>query len=104
MIFAVIDGSLTYQWGPSLVVALIAILMVFSILLLIIGITFGIFKGIEAFNKNKRVEAVSTNGEVHPTSFNDQDEDMVAAVMVATIDYQNEIKEDVKLVSIKEIK
>lgn len=103
MVFAVIDGHLTYQWGPSAIVAVIAITMVFIILLTIIGITFGVFKGIELFKKN------SNSQNNNPTSssevkFDEKNEDMVAAVMVATIEYQSEVKEDVKLVNIKEIK
>ena len=32
------------------------------------------------------------------------DDDMMAAVLVATIDYRNEVKKDVRLVSVKEVK
>ena len=31
-------------------------------------------------------------------------EDMMAAILVATIDYRNEVKEDVKVISVKEVK
>ena len=109
MIFAVIDGSQTYQWADSAIAAVVAILMVFVILLLIIAITHLVFKALgyldlkKEIDKAKKAENVDKN-EVIPSSFNENDEDMVAAVLVATIDYQNEIKQDVKLVSVKEIK
>ena len=32
------------------------------------------------------------------------DEDMMAAILVATIDYRNEVKEDVKVINVREVK
>lgn len=104
MTLAVIDGSLYYQWGDSAIVALVAICMVFLILLAIIGITFGIFKGMEAFKKKAPKKQDNNPSSSSEVKFDENNEDMVAAVMVATIDYQQEIKQDVKLVNIKEIK
>lgn len=109
MIFAVIDGTKTYQWGDSAIAAVVAILMVFVVLLIIIAITHLVFKALGYFDlkkeidKAKNVENVEKN-ETITSSFDENDEDMVAAVLVATIDYQNEVKQDVKLVSVKEIK
>ena len=109
MVFAVIDGHETYQWGPSAIAALVSILMVFVILLLIIGITHLLFKALgyldikkEADKAKKAQKEPETTAK--PTLFDENDEDMVAAVLVATIDYRNEINQDVKLVGVKEIK
>ena len=111
MIYAVegLDGNATYQWGNSAIAAVVAILMVFVILGMIIAITHLVFKALgyidikKAVDATKKVEKVAEN-TAKPTLFDQNDEDMVAAVLVATIDYQNEIKKDVKLVSVKEIK
>ena len=109
MIFAVMDGNKTYQWADSAIAAVVAILMVFVILLIIIGITHLVFKALgylelkKELDSSKKVEK-SAETPAKPTQFNENDEDMVAAVLVATIDYRNEINQDVKLVSVKEIK
>ncbi|MBE6133992.1 MAG: hypothetical protein E7178_04930 [Erysipelotrichaceae bacterium] len=109
MIYAVMDGSKTYQWGDSAIAAVVAILMVFLILGAIILITHLVFKALGYIDLKKEIDAAKKPVKVEeiaakPTQFNENDEDMVAAVLVATIDYQNEIKQDVKLVSVKEIK
>ena len=109
MIYAVMDGSQTYQWGNSAIAAVVAIMMVFLILGAIILITHLVFKALGYLDLKKEIDAAKKPQEMEekaakPTQFNENDEDMVAAVLVATIDYQNEIKQDVKLVSVKEIK
>ena len=109
MIYAVMDGSQTYQWGDSAIAAVVAILMVFLILGAIILITHLVFKALGYIDLKKEIDAAKKPAKkeeiaAKPAQFNENDEDMVAAVLVATIDYQNEIKQDVKLVSVKEIK
>ena len=109
MIYAVMDGSQTYQWGDSAIAAVVAILMVFLILGAIILITHLVFKALGYIDLKKELDAAKKPAKVEenvakPAQFNENDEDMVAAVLVATIDYQSEIKKDVKLVSVKEIK
>ncbi|MBE6136013.1 MAG: hypothetical protein E7181_01940 [Erysipelotrichaceae bacterium] len=109
MFYAVMDGSQTYQWGDSAIAAVVAILMVFLILGAIILITHLVFKALGYIDLKKELDAAKKPAKVEenvakPAQFNENDEDMVAAVLVATIDYQSEIKKDVKLVSVKEIK
>ena len=50
-------------------------------------------------------EIKKTNEKVHkPLSLEDiLDEDMMVAALVASIDYYNEIKKDVRVISIREI-
>ena len=96
-------------WGSSAIYAIVAILMVFVVLIIIIGITYLVFKGLGYIDLKKEIDAAKkpANVEQKPANsvkFDENDEDMVAAVLVATIDYQSEIKQDVKLVSVKEIK
>lgn len=111
-VFAILDGSATYDWGNSAIAAVVSIVLVFVVLLIIIGITYLIFKMLGLFEMKKELDQAKaektatpiSNNEGSAVKFDENDEDMVAAVLVATIDYQNEIKKDVKLVSIKEIK
>ena len=98
MIYAVMDGNQTYQWGDSAIAAVVAILMVFLILGAIILITHLVFKALGYIDLKKEIDAAKKPAKVEeiaakPTQFNQNDEDMVAAVLVATIDYQNEIKQ-----------
>ncbi len=111
-IFSILDGSAMYDWANSAIAAVVSIVLVFVVLLIIIGITYLIFKMLGLFEMKKEIDkannsknaAIPVNNEGSAVKFDENDEDMVAAVLVATIDYQNEIKKDVKLVSIKEIK
>jgi hypothetical protein len=58
MIYAVMDGSQTYQWGDSAIAAVVAILMVFLILGMIIAITHLVFKALGYLDIKKQVDAV----------------------------------------------
>lgn len=99
--------------GTGALYSIVAILMVFVILLIIIGITTLVFKLTGLFEMKKQIEEQNKK-EVLPTStqavVNEPkqveitDEDMMAAVLVATIDYRKEVKKDVRLVSVKEVK
>ena len=113
-IYAILDGSQSGNFSDGALVTLVAILMVFIILLLIIGITTLIFKIIGLFEMKEEIDRFKKEGldsndenikqsEKLVKSTEIKDEDMVVAVLVASIDYQNEIKEDVRLVSVKEL-
>ena len=93
--------------GDGAILSLVSILMVFAILLIIIGITSLVFKIVRMFEeREKEKNAVVTNEKVSSTpvtkSVEIVDDDMMAAVLVATIDYQSEIKKDVRLISVRE--
>ncbi len=95
--------------GDGAILSLVSILMVFAILLIIIGITSLVFKIVRMFEeREKEKNAVVTNEKVSSTpvtkSVEIVDDDMMAAVLVATIDYQSEIKKDVRLISVREVK
>ncbi len=95
--------------GDGAILSLVSILMVFAILLIIIGITSLVFKIVRMFEeREKEKNAVVTNEKVSFTpvtkSVEIVDDDMMAAVLVATIDYQSEIKKDVRLISVREVK
>ena len=93
--------------------SIVSILMVFVILLIIIGVTTLVFKAYGLFDLKKELDAKknATKEEVKsssvPTSNKEvviSDDDMMAAVLVATIDYRNEIKKDVRVVNVREVK
>lgn len=101
MIFlAIYDKDITV--GDSLLIALISMLLVFIVLTIIYGIV-SLMKYIKI--KDNPEEEVS-NQPVFERNKNVEikDDDMMAAVLVATIDYVNETKKDVRLVSVEEIK
>ena len=112
MLYAILDGSETGNFSDGALVTLISILMVFVILLIIIGITTLIFKLIGLFEMKEEIDEFKKHGTV-PESLIEQtdtlkntkilDDDMMVAVLIASIDYQEEIKKDVKLVSVKEL-
>ena len=86
----------------GLVFALFAILMVFAVLVIIIAVTSFISYLINKFTKEE-VKEVKEERKV-TKNLNIEDDDMMAAVLVASIDYQNEIKKDVRLTNVRRIK
>lgn len=110
MINFLVDKTEHMDIGTGAIYSIVAILMVFLILLIIIGITTLVFKLTGLFELKKELDASkkqnnnvpqvsSTNNEVSI-----KDDDMMAAVLVATIDYRKEINKDVRVVNVKEVK
>jgi len=105
-----IDKESTITVGEGALYSILAIAMVFAILLIIIGVTYLVFKITGLFDLKKELDAAkkSEQGEVAPAASNEEvsikDDDMMAAVLVATIDYRLTHKSDVRVVSVKEIK
>ena len=99
-----------YEWGffEALLVSLVAIAFVFLILFVIIlcvSLMQKLFFGkVKEEKASKPVKAPATKPvakEVKNVEI--KDEDMMVAALIATIDYANETKKDVRLVSIKQI-
>lgn len=91
-------------FGEAAIYSIICILVVFLVLALICFVVWSM-----KFFKFKSKEPAQT-APVQPaqpakklTIDDITDEDMMAAALVATIDYRNEVKTDVRLVSIKQI-
>ena len=97
-----IDGS---QMGiaDGLVFSLFAILMVFAVLVIIIAITSFISYLINKFTKKEVIKEIKEERKV-AKNLNIEDDDMMVAVLIASIDYQNEIKQDVRLTNVRRIK
>lgn len=91
-------------FGEACLISLICILIVFGMLAILWGIV-SLFKFIPAGKKKEELPAVKKAVVSKPTlKLEDiKDEDMMVAALVATIEYHNETKKDVHVVSIKEI-
>ena len=88
----------------SLTITAICVLIVFSMLILLALIV----AAFQLFNKKQPVveETVAPVQYTQPSSLkleDIKDEDMMVAALVATIDYHEETKQDVRVVSIKQI-
>lgn len=105
-ILAIMDGSKKYDFGNGAIVCLVAIIIVFSVLLVIIAASALVSKLIERFVKEEAKPVLENSPTVHNNSvaIDINDEDMMAAILVATIDYRNEVKEDVKVINVREVK
>ena len=107
-VYDAISKDTTITVGEGALYSVLAIAMVFAILLIIIGVTYLVFKITGLFDLKKEldeakkakesVSAPAPSGEVTI-----KDDDMMAAVLVATIDYRLTHKSDVRVVSVKEI-
>ena len=105
-------------FGKACLIALVAVLIVFLVLCLIIGSIKLLQICVAAIEKKKASKAPAVSEEKPQTVENKnegvvdattiEDDDMMAAVLVATIDYaeenaKNGIKKDIKLKSVKRI-
>ena len=107
-VLGAIDKETEITVGEGALYSILAIAMVFAILLIIIGITTLVFKLTGLFDLKKELDAAkkASQGEVAPASTEEvtiKDDDMMAAVLVATIDYRLTHKSDVRVVSVKQI-
>ncbi len=110
-LLAVLNG-LDNDLGDGGIVAILAIILVFAILAIIIGINYLVSYLIELKEKKANDEVVSEVDETPVVAPNPavaktvelDSEDAVVAMLVASIDYRNEIKKDIKVISVKEIK
>lgn len=100
-------GSISVKEG--LIYSVISIAIVFSLLVLIIGITSIISVIIKKAEKNRNSKNNNTQKKSGTVSapqkaeLDTGDEDMMAAVLVATVDYRNETKKSVKLLNVRKV-
>ncbi len=97
MVFAVWENWEKIGVADSLLVALIAIVIVFLVLSIIIFITYLFQKGIEVVEKKTKILPRKENEILN------NDEDAVVATLVATIEFYKETGKDAKVISIKRI-
>lgn len=87
----------TFGFLDSLIVTVISIFIVFIVLVLIIIVASMFSSAIVKMNKRKYINPRIENKLL------EEDEDAVAAVIVASMDYYNETKKHAKLVSITKV-
>jgi len=100
----------------TVVIILTGLLLLTLIIILIFSLS--VFRYTGKFNDNPNInDIVQEQNNIKPIIHNDQlprkqktisidditDQDMMVAILVATIDYTNETKNDVRLVSIRQI-
>ncbi len=86
-------------FADGLLISLFSILIVF-LMLGVVALAIGLLKYIVVPTKNI-IEQLTIQKAIQLSDI--KDEDMMVAALVASIDYFNEIKKDVRIVSIKEI-
>ena len=107
MIYAVYDAEKQANFGfvDGLIPSLICILIVFFVLALLATILWLVnkIKWLDVKTEPKKQESSSNTTERMHIDFETLDDDAKAAVLAATIDYREECKTDVELISVKEI-
>ena len=97
MVFGVWGDVENFTVVDSLVVALVAILLVFLVLTIIILVTTGIQKGMEYIEAKTKILPKKENQIL------DEDPDAVVAALVAVIDFHKETGKDAEIISIKKL-
>jgi len=99
-----INGFSRYDFVTGGIVAVVSILMVFLILVLIIFLTELVAKamGDDEEKEETVVETKAVTPSVEHLDLND--EDATVAALVASIDYRNKTKKNIRVVSIREVK
>lgn len=99
-----INGFSRYDFLAGGIVAVVSILMVFLILVLIIFLTELVAKAMG--NDEEKEETVVETKAVTPSveHLDLNDEDATVAALVASIDYRNKTKKNIRVVSIREVK
>ena len=107
MLYAVIspEKQETFGFVDGLIPSLICILIVFAVLALLATILWLInkIKWLDVKEQPKQEVKSSTSTTREHIDFEVLDDDAKAAVLAATIDYREEVKTDVELISVKEI-
>ncbi|MCI5744915.1 MAG: OadG family protein [Erysipelotrichaceae bacterium] len=83
---------------PALVCIIVVFLILFIIMLLVMGLN-----SLKSKELKKENSSSINDSPQNTSNVNIEDEDMMVAVLIATIDYRNEVKKDVRLVNVKRI-
>ena len=97
MVYAVWPNWENIGIGEALLIALIAIIIVFTVLVLVIAITHLIQKGMKAVDRFTTIMPREENKIL------DEDEDAVVAILVATIEFYKETGKEARVKSITRI-
>ena len=104
--FIILSEYVDMTFADACIVALVCIAIVFSMLALLWAVV-AAFKIVvpkeKAEVKENKPVAVSNAPQKAFTAADIKDEDMMVAALIASIDYQEETKENVRVVSVKQI-
>ena len=107
MLYAVISPEKQADFGfvDGLIPSLICIIIVFFVLALLATILWLVnkIKWLDVKEQPKKETSTTNTVERMHIDFESLDDDAKAAVLAATIDYREECKTDVELISVKEI-
>ena len=96
-VLAIIQDIESFTFVDALVVSGISILITFAVLIIIILVSGGFSKALEAYTKKTQICPKPENAIL------DEDQDAVAAALAATIDFNRETGKDARLKSITRI-
>ena len=98
---ALVDGMQYSNFKDGAIIALLSIVMVFVVLLVIIVLTELISRLAGKDEEQEETqETFTSTKEALPLNIND--EDALVACLVASIDYRNETKKNIQVISVKE--
>jgi len=97
MVYGIWKDIESFSVVDSLIVALVAILLVFLVLTIIILVTSSIQKGMEMVEARTKILPRKENQIL------DEDPDAAVAALVAVIDFHKETGKDAEIISIKKI-
>ena len=97
-----INGMDLHNYSQGGIIAILSVVMVFVILLLIILLTELIESLINKSNKPVMESVVHNSSQIEALDLNDKNK--VAAALVASIDYRNQVKKNIKVISVREVK
>lgn len=108
LLLKIVQDGTSKDLGEGALSAVMTMLCVFLILSVIIVITYYVGNFINKASSKVKIADKKESAPIVPEKtinpLNLEDEDAVVASLVASIDFRNQIKKDVKVVSIKEIK
>ena len=100
---ALVDGMQYSNFADGAVIALLSIVMVFVVLVVIIVLTELISKLAGKDNETKeKTTSTQTVASAPASPLNINDEDAMVACLIASIDYRNETKKNIQVISVKE--
>lgn len=97
IILAIMDIE-KFDIPMALLISLISIVVVFLILLLIIGVCDGLFKGVDKVDDMLHINARNEDNKLL-----DEDNDAAVALIAATIEFHKETGTNAKLIKIEKI-
>lgn len=98
-----INGLDLHNYSQGGLIAIIAVVMVFVILALIIILT-ELVGSIINSKETKNINDDNAPREEIKESLDLNDEDKVVAALIASIDYRNETKKNIQVLSVREVK